>query len=193
MSDHTRDHEAVWSGLCPAGQHGLDYRGQICNLCRSTFAVWPKDGSAADAWTIGAPTAKQAAEQRAREDGLAGVTGWPIAYCARDNLTGNVWVVDVMIEMEPSFVAIDVREVPMSPATHVMWGGRVLCEDLRLRRVPRDWPVGQRWISLKDVADGAEDPPDRCETCWAKAPGLVDGLRQIGADQWIPPIGSDQC
>lgn len=22
-----------WSGLCPAGLHGLDYRGQVCDIC----------------------------------------------------------------------------------------------------------------------------------------------------------------
>jgi len=22
-----------WNGLCPAGQHGLDYQGQFCGLC----------------------------------------------------------------------------------------------------------------------------------------------------------------
>jgi len=72
-------------------------------------------------------------------------------------------------------------EVPMPPATHVLWGGHVLCEDKRLRGVPRDWPSGQRWISLKDVADGTDAPPDRCEACWTKAPELVAGLRQIGS------------
>jgi hypothetical protein len=180
LSDH-RDHEAAWSGLCPSGQHGLDYRGQICDLCRSTFAVWPKARSDSNARTIRAPTAKQAAEQRAREDWLAGATTWPTTYCARDGLTGNVWVVDVTIAMEPSFIAFDARVVPMPPATHVLWGGRALCEDKRLRGVPRDWPVGHRWISLKDVADGVAAPPDRCAACWTKAPGLVEGLRQIGS------------
>ena len=182
MSDrHTHDH--AWSGLCPSGQHGLDYRGQVCDLCRSTFAVWPEAGSDADARTILAPTAKQAAEQRAREDWLAGATIWPTSYCARDGRTGNVWVVNVTIAMEPSFVALDACEVEMAPATHVLWGGSVLCEDLRLRGVPRDWPADQRWISLKDVADGHVSPPDACAGCWTKAPGLVEGLRQIGADR----------
>ena len=59
----------------------------------------------------------------------------------------------------------------------------MLCEDKRLRGVPRDWPDDQRWISLKDVADGVEAPVDRCETCWNKAPSLVVGLRLIGAVQ----------
>jgi len=68
----------------------------------------------------------------------------------------------------------------MPPATHVLWGGLVLCEDLRLRGVPGDWPVGQRWISLKDVADGVAAPPDRCEACWVKVPTRIEELRQIG-------------
>ena len=25
-----------WSGMCPAGKHGLDYEGQRCDLCPST-------------------------------------------------------------------------------------------------------------------------------------------------------------
>jgi len=24
----------VWSGLCPAGKHGLDFEGQDCDVCR---------------------------------------------------------------------------------------------------------------------------------------------------------------
>lgn len=24
----------AWSGLCPAGKHGLDYEGQDCDVCR---------------------------------------------------------------------------------------------------------------------------------------------------------------
>jgi hypothetical protein len=175
-----RDHETEWSGLCPAGQHGLDYRGQICDLCRDTFTVWPNNGPDAGARTFLAPTARQAAEQRAREDWIAGATSWPIAYRVRDGMRGTIWVVEVTTAMEPTFVALDTREVEMSPATHVLWGGRVLCEDLRLRHVPRDWPDGQRWISLKDVADGVEQPPDYCAACWIKAPKLVDGIRQIG-------------
>jgi hypothetical protein len=145
------------------------------------FAVWPKDGSDADARIFHAPGAKQAAEQHARENWLAGATSWPIAYCVRDCVRGTIWVVDVVLATRPSFIAIDAREVPMSPATHVLWGGGALCQDLRLRHVPRNWPDGHRWISLKDVADGAEAPSDRCEVCWTKAPGLVDGLRQIGS------------
>lgn len=167
--------------MCPSGQHGLDYRGQICDLCRSTFKVWSKDGSDVEARTVLAPTAKQAAEQIAREDWLAGATTWPTAYCVRDGLRGTRWDISVTLAMEPTFVVDDIQEIPMASSTHVLWGGRVLCEDLRLRHVPRDWPDGQRWISLKDVADGTEAPPDPCETCWTKAPGLVDGIRQIGS------------
>lgn len=180
MSDHhTRDHEAAWSGLCPSGQHGLDYRGQVCDLCPSTFTVWRKDGSDVDARTFHALRAQQAAELCAREDWIADATSWPSSYSVHDGVTGTIWVVEVTIAMEPTFVALDTREVEMSPTTHVMWGGHVLCEDLRLRHVPRDWPA-QRWISLKDVADGAARPDDGCAACWNKAPGRVKDLLQIG-------------
>ena len=178
MSDH--DRTVAWSGLCPSGQHGLDYRGQICDLCPTPFAIWPKDGSDADARIFHALSPHGAAEQCAREDWLAGATIWPIAYCARNGITGKLWVVDVTLASQPSFIATDAREVPMAAVTHVMWGCHVLCEDLRLRRVPRDWPVGQRWISLKDVANGIKAPPDPCVVCWDKVPEAVDGLRQIG-------------
>lgn len=146
------------------------------------FEVWPKDGSEADARTYYAPNARQAAEQRAHAD-CKDDLAWPVAYSVGNKRSGQIWMVLVDMVPKPSFVAIEVREVPMVTATHVLWGGRVLCEDLRLRGVPRDWPADQRWISLKDVADGAAAPPDRCEACWVKAPGLVEGLRQIGSSR----------
>ena len=145
-----------------------------------SFEVWPKDGTDADARTFLAPTAQRAAEKCAREDWLAGATTWPTSYGVRSRYTGQLWVVDVILATQPSFIAIDAREVPMPPATHVLWGGNVLCEDQRLRGVPRDWPEGQRWISLQDVADGVTAPCDPCDLCWDKAPGFVAELRQIG-------------
>lgn len=173
--------DTTWSGLCPAGRHGLDYSGQVCDLCPSTFAVWPKDGSDV-ARTYSAPDVRIAAELRARDDARAGVevatattAYWPITYCARDDRTGQFWLVVVDLVHRPSFTAIDTREVEMAAATHVLWGGRVLCEDLRLCGVPRVWPADQRWISLKDVADGHAAPPDACEACWKKAPGARHG------------------
>ena len=144
------------------------------------FAVWSQDGDEADARTYYAPNARQAAEQRAHAD-CKDDLAWPVTYSVCDKRSGQIWVVLVDVVPQPSFVAIEAREIPMMPATHVLWGGRVLCEDLRLRGVPRDWPEDQRWISLKDIADGAEAPADRCETCWKRAPGLVTGLRLIGA------------
>lgn len=172
----------TWSGLCPAGRHGLDYRGQVCDLCPSTFAVWPKDGSAVDARTYSAPDVRLAAELRARDDARAGAEVamepcWPITYCARDDRTGQIWHVVIDRVHRPSFVSIDAREVEMPAATHILWGARVLCEDLRLVAVPGSWPVGQRWISLKDVADGTSMPADGCLQCWTKA--LTVELRQI--------------
>jgi hypothetical protein len=152
------------------------------------FAVWPHDGTDADARPYRAATASQAAELRARDDYCAAVSeaddgAWPRGYCARDERTGHVWSVLVGVVAKPSFVALDVYEVDMPPATHVLWGGRALCEDLRLRGVPDDWPADQRWISLRDVANGAEAPADRCEACWPRAQGLVVALRQIGASR----------
>lgn len=144
------------------------------------FTVWPKSASDADARSIRAWSAKHAAEKRAREDWIDGQANWPITYCVRDGVNGTLWAVDIAIATQPSFVAYEAREIEMPAATHVLWGGSVLCEDLRLRRVPNDWPDGQRWISLRDAAVGAETPLNRCAACWAKALGLVEGLKQIG-------------
>ncbi len=145
------------------------------------FRVWRKTEAEAAAQSFHALSAKEAAEKRARQDWTAGEASWPVAYCVQDGVNGTIWAIDVAIATQPTFVAIDKREIEMPPAMHVMWGARVLCEDLRLHGVPRDWPAGQRWISLRDVADGAVVPPEeQCAACWTKAPGLVDGLRQIG-------------
>jgi hypothetical protein len=138
--------------------------------------------------TYAAPDVHIAAELRARDDARADVdfvtrvvdAGPPITYCARDDRTGTIWLVDVDLVYRPTFVTRDAREVEMPAATHVLWGGRVLCEDLRLAAVPGSWPEGQRWISLKDVSTGMAEPPDRCEICWTKVHGLIAGLRQIG-------------
>lgn len=144
------------------------------------FMVWPMDSSeTGSARLYSAATARQAAERRAKDD-YGGDPAWKERYLVRDGVTGQIWDVIVGVVQEPSFVAVTALRVPMRAATHVLWGGRVLCEDLRLRSVPRDWPEGQRWISLKDVADGAAAPADRCFTCWNKAPGFVEDLRQIG-------------
>ena len=148
------------------------------------FAVWLKSGTEADTRAYYASTARQAAEQRARDDyPKTDDRVWPIAYSVRDNQTGQLWSVLVGIVSQPSFVALEADEIQLPSATHVLWGGHVLCEDLRLRGVPRDWPEGQCWSSLQDVADGAEAPPDRCEACFTKASGLVAGIRQIGKSE----------
>lgn len=103
---------------------------------------------------------------------------WPLVFRVRgpDGATQD-------FEVHRDFVAEFSASPVKPPATHVLWGGRALCEDSRLRVVPRDWPAGERWISLADVADGAAEPSDRCEACWAKAPALVEGIRQIGSDR----------
>ena len=103
-------------------------------------------------------------------------SSWPLTFRVRD-ADGEIADFEVDREYVPEFSASPVKLVP---ATHVLWGGHVLCKDLWLRHVPRDWPVGQRWISLKDVADGAARPDDGCAACWNKAPGRVKDLLQIG-------------
>lgn len=146
------------------------------------FTVWPMGGLEMDARPYRAATAKQAAERCARDD-YSRDPSWQSdhrVYSVLDGSTGRRWTVTISVVQQPSFVAVGAREQPMTPSTHVMWHGRVICEDLRLRGVPAGWPVGQRWISLKDVVDGAAAPPDRCEACWTKAPGRIEELRQIG-------------
>lgn len=144
-----------------------------------TFTVWPIDGKEDDARKYTAATARDAAEKCAQDD-YDDEQEWSIAYYVRDASTGHRWEIRVGMVPQPSFLAIEARILPMPPATHVLWGGKVLCPDLRLRGVPSSWPVGQRWISLADVANGVAAPADRCEVCWSNAPGLVEGVRRIG-------------
>lgn len=144
------------------------------------FAVWGENAPEAEAQKVRASSARSAAEHQARLAWSAGQENWPTSYRVRDGVTGDLWIVVVTVVSQPSFVATDAHVVPMPPATHVLWGGRTLCSDRRLRGVPSGWPLDQRWTSLEDVANGAVPPPDRCEACWAKAPALVDGIRRIG-------------
>jgi hypothetical protein len=146
------------------------------------FQAWRKDRSEADALPFHALSAKEAAEKRARQDWIAGEACWPVTYCVQDGENGTIWAIDVTIATQPTFVALGVKEIEMPPATHVLWGGHVLCEDLRLRDVPRNWSAGQRWISLKDVANGVVAPDDRCAVCWEKVPAFVDKLREISKE-----------
>jgi hypothetical protein len=146
-----------------------------------SFAVWPEAGTDADAQSYVAPTAKHAAEQRARDDYNKGENVWPNTYSARDNKTGTIWTVLVGVVAQPTFVTLDAHEVFMLPASHVLWGGRALCEDLRLRGVPSEWPSGHSWTSLETYAKGVDLPPNHCATCWARAPGILVKIRQIKA------------
>lgn len=175
--------------LCPFG-HVLVDRDQICALCQSTYAIWPKEGSDVVARIFQASCAQEAAQQCAREDWLAGATSWPITYWARHGITGTIWSVVVTLATQPWFVVTSLIRSEIPPTTHILWGGHVLCGDLRLRNVPGDWPEGQRWISLKDVVDGHVTDfqerfalPDRCKACWDKSPDLVARIRQNGSDR----------
>ena len=147
------------------------------------FDVWPM-ADEASVRTYIASSPEGAAKQRARDD-YAAEEGFARDgdYLVRDRLTDRVYRIAVDYYMRPEFVAGEPREVPMPPAVHVLWGGQAICDDKRVGGLPKDWPDGQRWISLRDVADGAAAPADRCSACWDKAPGLVAGLRRIGADR----------
>jgi hypothetical protein len=133
------------------------------------FTVW-LEGNETDVREYYDSDAKHAARRRACDDhDLA--YHWPVTYCARDGVTGQLWKVRVDRVMQPTFVALDTIEVPMPPAVHILWNGAALCS---LPGMPKDWPPGHRWISLKDVADGAETPADRCMKCWEKGPMIRD-------------------
>ena len=88
--------------------------------------------------------------------------------------------VEEIVEMYPSFVMLAPPKIPMEPSTHVLWSGRVLCEDARLQDIPDNWPEGQLWISLMDVVDGKLVPENSCEKCWSTVPRLVAGLWRSG-------------
>ena len=134
--------------------------------------------AAAEPRVYRAATAQQAAERAARDD-YAGDPSWEACYRIQDGTTGDIWTVTVGVVHEPSFIATSASRAVMPDATHVLWGGRVLCEDLRLREVPRDWPERQRWVSLTHVAEGVV-APNPCQKCWTAASGLVKGLLEIG-------------
>jgi hypothetical protein len=83
----------------------------------------------------------------------------------------RIWHVRVDRVMRPSYVVLAVEEAPpMLPAVHVLWQGRVACEDARLMGVPSSWPEGQRWMSLTEFAIGHEPHGPYCALCWQRAP-----------------------
>lgn len=152
------------------------------------FAVWVDGEPEESARVFLEACAADAAISRARLDYKNRGDcdrGFPVAYRARNKLTGELFMVEVDFVMRPHFTTV-VDAIPMPPAVHVLWGDRAVCEDPRLRGEPGgwSWPEGQTWITLHALAQGdgeAVPAGDRCHTCWKKAPGLVEGLRQIGA------------
>ena len=142
-----------------------------------SFSVWPAQGIEADARSYRAGTARQAAEKCACDDYDPARAVY--AYHVLDSVTGRRWEITVGVVPQPSFVAVEAREIPMEPAAHVLWGGHVLCEDKRLRGVPGTWPEGQRWTALADLRDDVTPPVDGCQACWAKAPGIVAGILKM--------------
>jgi hypothetical protein len=141
-----------------------------------TYFVWPEDGSEADARSYVASSVVHAAERRAAQEARR---AWPIAYHVRGDGGWATWRVIVDRHRTWVVVALGAQEVPMPPATHVLWCSHILCEDPRLRSFPCDWPRDQHWVSLKSVADGIESPADRCASCWDKAPRYIDEIRKV--------------
>lgn len=142
-----------------------------------SYKVWPK-GSPQVVAQLTAETPTDAAEAFLRSDGLRGEG----LYQVFDVENGDLFDVAVRSVMQPTYIVHEVTKVPPA-ATHVLWGGNALCAQPHLGSVPGDWPIGQRWVSLADVAKGAEGPEgpeDRCPTCWAKAPGFIAELLNLG-------------
>lgn len=145
---------------------------------RNPYVVWRWAMSYTDAQIYYATGPKEAAEQRAHADHAGEMSSWPRSYGVEDKSTGRILIVPVDMIQKPVYVACPAEMISVEPATHVLWNGRACCS---IPGLPKDWPPGHRWISYKDVADGAPAPADRCEKCWAKAPALIDHLRQIGS------------
>lgn len=160
------------------------------------YALHPDRKSEDSGRKLSATTARAAAERCAMYDWAEAPSNrqqnWPCTYTVRDGASGQIWTVTVDIVMQPTFVSIDANEVEMQPATHVVWGDKVMCEDLRFSRpdwhadkpsgrwpIPRaEWPAGQRSISLDEVRDGAV-PEDPCELCWSRATKTVADILKL--------------
>jgi hypothetical protein len=151
-------------------------RPDRANDLDSPYAVWPWRRSYTDARVYHAASPREAAEMRARSDGEMGE--WPRSYGVRDTITEEVLIIDVDMIQKPVFAACEAGTLSVKPAVHVLWNGRALCS---IPGMPKDWPPGHRWISYKDVADGAEASADCCARCWDKARALIDHRQQIGS------------
>ena len=112
---------------------------------------------------------RRAAEGVALEETEA---AWPIDYRVL-GADGRLWSVRVDRVTRPTCVAVAIAELPLVPATHILWHGRVACQDVRLGSTPSRWPEGQRWMSLAESTEGPV-PSDRCEMCWSRAPALLE-------------------
>jgi hypothetical protein len=112
---------------------------------------------------------RRAAEGVALEETEA---AWPIDYRVL-GADGRLWSVRIDRVTRPTCVAVSIAELPLVPATHILWHGRVACQDVRLGSTPSRWPEGQRWMSLTESTEGPV-PSDRCEACLALAPALLE-------------------
>lgn len=114
---------------------------------------------------------RRAAETAALEEDA--LVSWPIDYRVL-GADGRLWSVRVDRVTQPSYVAVAAAELPLPPATHVLWHGKVVCDDVRLNHVaPSRWPKGHRWMSLAEFVEG-KMPDDRCEACWKRAPVIAE-------------------
>lgn len=135
------------------------------NVARHSFSLGTTGG---DAET----RARRAAELAANLDADVLRHAWPTNYCVLD-AEGRLWRVLVDRVTRPSYTAIEVEEAaPMPPAVHVLWHGKVACEDARLAGVPSSWPEGQCWMSLLEFSAGHEPAGPYCPLCWRQAPEL---------------------
>ena len=116
---------------------------------------------------------RRAAEMAAGLDTKRNVQLWPVDYRVLDD-EGRLWSVHVDLVTRPTYVAVAALELPpLPPIVHVLWHGKVVCEDIRLAGVPSSWPQGQCWISLIEFAEGSDPDGDCCGACWRRAPAFI--------------------
>jgi len=142
------------------------------------YEVW-RVGMVVAPRTVVAANVMQAAKEAARLDD-AERRPWPARYEIREAATGRAYCAAVARVSQPQYEVLELDALPMDPAVHVLWGGAALCEDQRLAGV-RDWPAGQRWVSLSEVAKGAALPT--CARCRTRADEVIASIRDISSSR----------
>lgn len=93
----------------------------------------------------------------------------------------KVFVVEVEQIAVPEYVAGKPLPLEMEPATHALWSGRPICNDIRLTLPLAKWPEGQTWVDLQAFVETVKTGCAKCATCLRRAKLHLDGLKQIGA------------